>query len=338
MMALAPASASVAGACEAQAAADFRRNVCPRGERGCAWDTVARACVAEGCALSDRPVAEGEVVACTLCRGMGVMNSKRACPKCGKTHDQWRAEGQGAARPESSPAADAMRWLNQIELYQGGSNGPTIRLRDAIRALTDTLEYEWDGLFKSEIVELNAAHLEILRLAIAEAALARQAPAPLSQAVPAGFWLAPMEPDSAMLKALRRHLTLDGWRDARDSWLARHPQPQAVPEDARDGERERGRMALQALHYWHTEYTGREPSESVFARMAMEALCGPIPDAHALQAEINDLRYLLDTRPAMNAGLAEAYAEWTAKVYIAEHSRADAARAATSGSEGEGRG
>lgn len=87
----------------------------------------------------------------------------------------------------------------------------------------------------------------------------------------------------------------------------------------------RGKMALQALHYWHTEYTGREPSESVFARMAMEALCGPIPDAHALQAEINDLRYLLDTRPAMNAGLAEAYAEWTAKVYIAEHHRANPA-------------
>jgi hypothetical protein len=37
--------------------------------------------------------------------------------------------------PTWTPAAEAMRWLNEIETTQGGANGPTIKLRAAILAL-----------------------------------------------------------------------------------------------------------------------------------------------------------------------------------------------------------
>lgn len=44
-----------------------------------------------------------------------------------------------SATPEWTPASEAMRWLNEVELVQGGSNGPTIKLRAAISALLDQL-------------------------------------------------------------------------------------------------------------------------------------------------------------------------------------------------------
>ena len=37
--------------------------------------------------------------------------------------------------PIWTPADEAMRWLNEVELAQGGANGPTIKLRAAILAL-----------------------------------------------------------------------------------------------------------------------------------------------------------------------------------------------------------
>ena len=37
--------------------------------------------------------------------------------------------------PNWTPAAEAMRWLNEVELAQGGANGPTIKLRAALLAL-----------------------------------------------------------------------------------------------------------------------------------------------------------------------------------------------------------
>jgi len=37
--------------------------------------------------------------------------------------------------PKWTPADEAMRWLNEVELVQGGSNGPTIKLRAAIAAM-----------------------------------------------------------------------------------------------------------------------------------------------------------------------------------------------------------
>lgn len=37
--------------------------------------------------------------------------------------------------PIWTPAAEAMRWLNEIEAMQGGANGPTIKLRAALVAL-----------------------------------------------------------------------------------------------------------------------------------------------------------------------------------------------------------
>ena len=39
--------------------------------------------------------------------------------------------------PEWTPPAEAMRWLNEVELVQGGSNGPTIKLRAAISAMAE---------------------------------------------------------------------------------------------------------------------------------------------------------------------------------------------------------
>ena len=36
--------------------------------------------------------------------------------------------------PQWTPTAEAMYWLNQVELVQGGANGPTIKLRAAILA------------------------------------------------------------------------------------------------------------------------------------------------------------------------------------------------------------
>ena len=37
--------------------------------------------------------------------------------------------------PKWTPVDEAMRWLNEVELVQGGSNGPTIKLRAALVAL-----------------------------------------------------------------------------------------------------------------------------------------------------------------------------------------------------------
>jgi len=37
-----------------------------------------------------------------------------------------------------------------------------------------------------------------------------------------------------------------------------------------------------------------------------------------LEVEINRLQDLLDRRPAMNAGLQESYARWTAEVYASD--------------------
>lgn len=51
-------------------------------------------------------------------------------------------------------------------------------------------------------------------------------------------------------------------------------------------------------------------------------------DAARWKAEANDLRHLLDTRPALNEGLVEAYRGWTGRVYTADAYRAIFARAA----------
>ena len=41
--------------------------------------------------------------------------------------------------PIWTPADEAMRWLNEVELAQGGANGPTIKLRAAILAMGEPL-------------------------------------------------------------------------------------------------------------------------------------------------------------------------------------------------------
>ena len=38
-------------------------------------------------------------------------------------------------KPDWDAASEAMRWLNDIEIMQGGKNGPTIKLRTAIKAM-----------------------------------------------------------------------------------------------------------------------------------------------------------------------------------------------------------
>ena len=43
--------------------------------------------------------------------------------------------GQGAEAPQWTAADEAMRWLNEVELAQGGANGPTIKLRAAVLTL-----------------------------------------------------------------------------------------------------------------------------------------------------------------------------------------------------------
>ena len=48
------------------------------------------------------------------------------------------------------------------------------------------------------------------------------------EAVPAGFWLAPMEADQDMRLAPNKRWDMTTtWRAMRDSWLSRHPAPPA---------------------------------------------------------------------------------------------------------------
>ena len=42
--------------------------------------------------------------------------------------------------PKWTLADEAMRWLNEVELVQGGSNGPTIKLRAAIAAMNTEVQ------------------------------------------------------------------------------------------------------------------------------------------------------------------------------------------------------
>lgn len=48
------------------------------------------------------------------------------------TQPQVNSDGE----PHWSPADEAMFWLNEVERFQGGGNGPTIKLRAAILAIT----------------------------------------------------------------------------------------------------------------------------------------------------------------------------------------------------------
>lgn len=57
--------------------------------------------------------------------------------------------------PTWTPADEAMRWLNEVELAQGGANGPTIKLRAAILALGEPAD--------AEIKRLRAALTKIAR-------------------------------------------------------------------------------------------------------------------------------------------------------------------------------
>lgn len=100
--------------------------------------------------------------------------------------------------------------------------------------------------------------------------------------------------------------------------------------------------ALAEAHQAEVARLTRERDDLNDARNAAIERCnfmhGAMRDAQnfaaAAQGEAADLRHLLDIRPAMNAGLAEAYADWTARVYIAEIHRA--ALAGASGAAGEG--
>ena len=75
--------------------------------------------------------------------------------------------------------------------------------------------------------------------AIVRAALARQAPAPLSQAVPEGWVIVPNTATHNMLNAANagRKKGRSNSGDIYRAMIKAAPQPQAVTEDARDGER-----------------------------------------------------------------------------------------------------
>jgi hypothetical protein len=66
--------------------------------------------------------------------------------------------------PTWTPAAEAAYWLNEVEKTQGGSNGPTIKLRAAIAALGEpasaTVEF-FGAPHGVKDVERVAGHLAV---------------------------------------------------------------------------------------------------------------------------------------------------------------------------------
>lgn len=52
-----------------------------------------------------------------------------------KAQSSKQVTGQDAAKPAWTATDEAMRWLNEMEMIQGGANGPTIKLRAAIEQL-----------------------------------------------------------------------------------------------------------------------------------------------------------------------------------------------------------
>ncbi len=67
--------------------------------------------------------------------------SKLAAPEVVNRQPQ-PAQQVAQQEPKWTPADESMRWLNEVELAQGGSNGPTIKLRAALLALIETKQQE----------------------------------------------------------------------------------------------------------------------------------------------------------------------------------------------------
>lgn len=66
----------------------------------------------------------------------------------------------------------------------------------------------------------------VMAITLARAIIAADRAARPATGVPAaGYWLAPMEPDTEMMSAASLHTFSVQWKRARDSWLSRHPSP-----------------------------------------------------------------------------------------------------------------
>ena len=63
-------------------------------------------------------------------------------------------------KPDWTAACEAMRWLNEVEIAQGGTNGPTIKLRAALAALEAELAAPPD--LAARVAELEAALRNLL--------------------------------------------------------------------------------------------------------------------------------------------------------------------------------
>lgn len=71
--------------------------------------------------------------------------------------------------PKWTPADEAMRWLNEVELVQGGANGPTIKLRAALLDLIkDANKSERRAVTYGDIVN---SHILAMRAAVVAAKL-----------------------------------------------------------------------------------------------------------------------------------------------------------------------
>ena len=112
------------------------------------------------------------------------------------------------------------------------SNQATRLAEEAKLLLTRAMTAQADAREMGDYTKSKAAHTAAE--AAIDALLALVQPA-VSEEAPAGFWLAPMEPDTAMIRAGFYFETDENvrrfWYALRDHWLARHPKSSQLARD-----------------------------------------------------------------------------------------------------------
>lgn len=131
--------------------------------------------------------------------------------------------------PKWTPVDEAMRWLNEVELVQGGSNGPTIKLRAALVALIkDANKSERRAVTFADIMD---RHCIAMQAALIEQSIGKGDDAALEWIANTldGPGLLPSMSDAAHLPNAPKDGPAQAWFDAKlaenEAHRLKHPAP-----------------------------------------------------------------------------------------------------------------
>lgn len=131
--------------------------------------------------------------------------------------------------PTWTSADEAMRWLNEMALVQGGANGPAIKLRAALLALIkDANKSERRALMFADIVD---RHCIVMQAALIEQSIGKGDDAALEWIANTldGPGLLPSMSDAAHLPNTPKDGPAQAWFDAKlaesETHRLKHPAP-----------------------------------------------------------------------------------------------------------------